>query len=244
MINTSIKKTKIFLVSLLVLFGPAVWAQSTVRISGTVIEGGSDLPVIGASLMVEGTTNGVITDLDGKFDLSVPKGSNVVVSFLGFTDYTFAANKDQAGMKIVLQESAEFLEEVVVVGYGSVKKENLTGAVDQVSAEVFSGRPVANATQMLQGVVPNLNIELIDGKPGRSADFNIRGTTSVGAGGSALVLIDGVEGDPTTLNPDDIESVSVLKDAASAAVYGSRAPYGVVIITTKNPTGEGKAKIN
>ena len=194
--------------------------------------------------MVEGTTNGVITDLDGKFDLSVPKGSNVVVSFLGFTDYTFAANKDQAGMKIVLQESAEFLEEVVVVGYGSVKKENLTGAVDQVSAEVFSGRPVANATQMLQGVVPNLNIELIDGKPGRSADFNIRGTTSVGAGGSALVLIDGVEGDPTTLNPDDIESVSVLKDAASAAVYGSRAPYGVVIITTKNPTGEGKAKIN
>ena len=96
---------------------------------------------------------------------------------------------------------------------------------------------------MLQGVVPNLNIELIDGKPGRSADYNIRGTTSIGQGGSALILIDGVEGDPTTLNPDDIESVSVLKDAASAAVYGSRAPYGVVIITTKNPTGGASLKL-
>ena len=240
----SIKNAKLLLVSLLVLLGPVLRAQNSVTLSGTVVEAGTGMPVIGASVMVQGTTTGVVTDLDGNFKLSVPKASTVVVSYIGFTDYTLDASKDMSGMKIRLEESAEFLKEVVVVGYGSVKKENLTGAVDQVSSEVFSGRPVANATQMLQGVVPNLNIELVDGKPGRSADYNIRGTTSIGAGGSALILIDGVEGDPTTLNPDDIESVSVLKDAASAAVYGSRAPYGVVIITTKNPTGDGKAKIN
>lgn len=95
---------------------------------------------------------------------------------------------------------------------------------------------MANVTQMLQGAVPNLNISLVDGKPNQSASYNIRGVTSIGAGGSALVLIDGVEGDPAMLNPNDIESVSVLKDAASAAIYGSRAPYGVVLITTKDPS--------
>lgn len=112
----------------------------------------------------------------------------------------------------------------------------MTGAVENVSSDVFENRPVANVTQMLQGAVPNLNISLVDGKPNQSASYNIRGVTSIGAGGSALVLIDGVEGDPAMLNPNDIESVSVLKDAASAAIYGSRAPYGVVLITTKDPS--------
>ena len=112
----------------------------------------------------------------------------------------------------------------------------MTGAVENVSSDVFENRPVADVTQMLQGAVPNLNISLVDGKPNQSASYNIRGVTSIGAGGSALVLIDGVEGDPAMLNPNDIESVSVLKDAASAAIYGSRAPYGVVLITTKDPS--------
>ena len=209
---------------MLVLTGPALWAQNTVTVSGTVFDSGGDEPLVGASVLVDGTTTGTVTGLDGEFSLTVPRGSRLVVSSIGFKDYTFLATGEIKGMKIPLEISSEFLDEVVVVGYGSVKKENLTGAVDQVSADVFAGRPVANATQMLQGVVPNLNIELVDGKPGRSADYNIRGATSVGAGGSALILIDGVEGDPTQLNPNDIESVSVLKDAASAAVYGSRAP--------------------
>lgn len=228
----------------MVLLGPLALAQNMVPVNGTVLDASTGETVIGASVMVEGTTRGAVTSLDGEFSISVPAGSTVVVSSIGFKDYSFSVSKPVQGMKILLEASAEFLEELVVVGYGTVKKENLTGAVDQVSAEVFAGRPVANATQMLQGVVPNLNIELVDGKPGRSADYNIRGTTSIGAGGSALILIDGVEGDPANLNPNDIESVSVLKDAASAAVYGSRAPYGVVIITTKNPTGEGRPKIN
>ena len=204
----------------LMLSGPLLRAQNTVTVSGTVFDGGSGDPLIGASVLVEGTTQGTVTDMNGRFSFSVPKGSKLIVGSIGFKDYSFLASGDTKDIRISLEVSSEFLEEVVVVGYGSVKKENLTGAVDQVSADVFAGRPVANATQMLQGVVPNLNIELVDGKPGRSADYNIRGATSVGAGGSALILIDGVEGDPTQLNPNDIESVSVLKDAASAAVYG------------------------
>lgn len=128
-----------------------------------------------------------------------------------------------------------------MVGYGTQKKVNLTGAVEQVGKEVFQGRPSANVTQMLEGVVPNLNISLSDGKPGRTADFNVRGKGSIN-GGSALVLIDGVEGDPSMLNPNDIENVSVLKDAAASAIYGARAPFGVVLITTKNAE-KGSAQI-
>ena len=123
---------------------------------------------------------------------------------------------------MVLVEDTQTLDEVVVVGYGTQKKVNLTGAVEQVTSEVFDNRSVPNVTQALQGSIPNLNIQLTDGKPTRSASYNVRGTTSIGQGGSALVLIDGVEGDPSMLNPNDIASVSVLKDAASAAIYGAR----------------------
>ncbi|MEB3374037.1 TonB-dependent receptor plug domain-containing protein [Bacteroides sp. CR5/BHMF/2] len=144
--------------------------------------------------------------------------------------------KNKNYLTVILKDDTQTLDEVVVVGFSTQKKINLTGAVENVSSDVFENRPVANVTQMLQGAVPNLNISLADGKPNQSASYNIRGVTSIGAGGSALVLIDGVEGDPAMLNPNDIESVSVLKDAASAAIYGSRAPYGVVLITTKDPS--------
>jgi hypothetical protein len=113
------------------------------------------------------------------------------------------------------------LNEVVVVGYGTQKKVNLTGAVDQVTSEVLDNRSLPNLTQGLQGVIPNLNLKMGDGKPTQSPSYNIRGTTSIGQGGNALVLIDGVEGDPSRLNPNDVATVSVLKDAASAAIYGS-----------------------
>ena len=227
-------KKLIFLIALSALSSIAVWAQ-TVTVSGIVKDADTQDAVIGASVLVKNTTTGTITDLDGVFSLAVPQGATIVVSSIGYSDYEFVVAQGSESVNILLRQSAEFLEDVVVVGYGSVKKENLSGAVDQVSAEVFEGRPAGNATQMLVGSVPNLNITLADGKPGRSASYNIRGTTSIGGGGSALVLIDGVEGDPSLLNPNDIESVSVLKDAASASIYGSRATYGVVLITTKNP---------
>ena len=223
---------------LLCLFAMAVATTAlaqTVTVSGTVTDAQTQEGVIGASILVTGTTTGTITDIDGNFSLDVPQGSDLTVSAVGYTDYTFKATENSTGLSIALSVSAEFLDEVVVVGYGTVKKENLSGAVDQISSEVFEGRPANSATQMLVGAVPNLNITLADGKPGRTASYNVRGATSIGGGGSALVLIDGVEGDPALINPNDIESVSVLKDAASASIYGSRATYGVVLITTKNP---------
>lgn len=200
-------------------------------------------PITGATVMVKGTGNGAVTNSMGEAVLSnVSVGSTLVVSFIGYTSQEVVVKKGESSIKINLYEDSKNLNEVVVVGYGTQKKVNLTGAVTQVTSDVFEGRPTANATQMLEGVVPNLNINLADGKPGRSAEFNVRGMGSIN-GGSALVLIDGVEGDPSLLNPNDIENVSVLKDAAASAIYGARAPYGVVLITTKNPQ-KGTPKIN
>ena len=203
-------------------------------ISGIVKDMSGD-PVIGANIKEKNGTAGTISDMDGKFQLAVSEESVVQISYLGFlTQEVSVKNKNY--LTVVLKDDTQTLDEVVVVGFSTQKKINLTGAVENVSSDVFENRPVANVTQMLQGAVPNLNISLADGKPNQSASYNIRGVTSIGAGGSALVLIDGVEGDPAMLNPNDIESVSVLKDAASAAIYGSRAPYGVVLITTKDPS--------
>ena len=197
--------------------------------------------VPGANVVVKGTTIGNITDLNGRVVLTgVPQDAVLVVSFVGYNKQEVPVG-NQSVVKVTLSEDTQALSEVVVVGYGSQKKVNLTGAVEQVGSEVFEGRPTANVAQMMEGTVPNLNISLSDGKPGRSADFNVRGAGSIN-GGSALVLIDGVEGDPSMLNPNDIESVSVLKDAAASSIYGARAPFGVVLITTKNAT-EGKPKI-
>ncbi len=196
----------------------------------------SGVSVIGATVSIQGTTRGTYSGIDGTFTLeTVPDNAVIRVSAIGYTPMDIPLNK-RTFLSITLQEDLKAIDEVVVVGYGTQKKVNLTGAVEQVSSELLENRPAANVTQMLVGAVPNLNISLADGKPNRSASYNVRGATSIGQGGSALVLIDGVEGDPAMLNPNDIESVSVLKDAAASAVYGSRAPYGVVLITTKDPS--------
>jgi len=146
-------------------------------------------------------------------------------------------------LSVRLAVSSNTMDQVVVVGYGTQRKVNLTGAVSQVSGAVLSDRPMPSVSRGLEGVIPNLNITMTDGKPTRSPAFNVRGVTSIGTGGQALVLIDGVPGDPNLLNPNDIENISVLKDAASAAIYGARGSFGVVLITTKNP-GKGKVHVN
>src|SRR5690606_31582801 len=143
------------------------------------------------------------------------------VSFVGYETQEIAVN-NQSNITIQLKVAASGLNEVVVVGYGTQKKANLTGAVSQISSEVLENRSLPNLTQGLQGAVPNLNITMLDGKPIQSPAYNVRGTTSVGQGGNALVLIDGVEGDPSLINPNDVASVTVLKDASSAAIYGAR----------------------
>ena len=219
----------------------------TVRVVERVITGkitdekGEGLP--GVSVLVKGTAKGTTTDIDGSFNLSIPEeGAILVVSFVGYVNQEIEVG-NRTRLDVALQPDNRTLEELVVVGYGTQKKVNLSGAVEAVGSEVFENRTVSNATQALQGAVPNLNLFLEDGKPTRSASFNVRGKTSIGQGGNALVLIDGVEGDPTFLNPNDIESVSVLKDAASAAIYGARGSFGVVLITTKRAS-KGKTTVN
>ena len=228
---------KIILSILLGLLALTGLAQDRITVTGIVKDAVTGETVIGAGVVVKGTKSGTVTSLDGEFSITAATGQEIVVSSLGYEDYVFTVT-GPGPYNVSLATASEFLDDVVVVGYGSVKRANLTGAVDQVSSEVFAGRPSSNTTQMLVGAIPNLNISLSDGKPSRSAEYNIRGTTSIGGGGSALILIDGVEGDPALLNPDDIESVSVLKDAASASIYGSRATFGVVLITTKDAARE------
>jgi TonB-linked SusC/RagA family outer membrane protein len=224
---------KKLLVMLLFLASTAIYAQR-ITVTGTVTDNtGSMLP--GATVQVKGTNVGVLTDASGKYSVEVP-GSNsiLVISFVGYTPKEVTV-QNQTTINVVLAEELQGLEEVVVVGYGTQKKLNLTAAVDQVSSETLENRPIPNLSQGLKGILPNLNITILDGKPTASPSYNIRGTTSIGQGGSALILIDGVEGDPSLLNPNDVASVSILKDAASASIYGARGAFGVVLITTKNP---------
>ena len=211
-----------------------------------VVKDASGEAVIGASVTVDGTTNGTITDLDGNFSLpNVPKGSTIKISFVGYK--TLEVKWNGSPLNIILKEDSEMLDEVVVVGYGTQKKVNVTGAVSMVGAEVIESRPVANVTQALQGAVPGLNLT-VGGNGGdlnSGMNINIRGAGSIGSGSTdkPLILIDGIEGDLNTLNPNDVESVSVLKDAASASIYGSRAAFGVILVTTKSGKA-GKVRVN
>ena len=232
---------KIYCLSLLLLFATfSLIAQESV-ITGKVT-GTDNTPLAGVTVSVAGTRSQTTTDADGIYSITVPaNATELVFTYINTKSVTEKIN----GRKIIdvrmFSESLQ-LGEVVVVGYGTQKKANLTGAVDQVTSEVLENRSIPNLTQGLQGVLPNLNIRMLDGKPNQSPRFNIRGATSIGQGGNALVLIDGVEGDPGIINPNDIASVSILKDAASAAIYGARAAFGVVLITTKNPA-KGKTSI-
>lgn len=211
--------------------------QNAQRITGSVVDKGGE-PIIGANVIEKGTANGTVTDVDGNFSLNVQTNAVLQVSFIGYImqEISVVDALRGGGNKVLVRllEDMQALEEIVVVGYGTQRKVNLTGAVDQVTSEMFENRPITNVSQGLVGAVPNLNIVMTDGKPTQSPQYNVRGTTSIGQGGSALILIDGVEGDPRMLNPNDIESVSVLKDAASASIYGARAAFGVVLITTKS----------
>lgn len=200
-------------------------------------------PVIGATVTVKGTNNATVTNIDGEYVLSnVPSGATLVVSYIGFQNREIKWNGRQAN--VVLDEDTQGLDEVVVVGYGTQKKVNLSGAVTNVSGKVLENRPITNIGQGLQGVVPNLNVTMSSGgAPGASSSFNVRGTTSLN-GGSPLVLVDNVQMDANLVNPDDIESISVLKDASSSAIYGARAAYGVILITTKKGHKSDKPTIS
>ena len=205
-------------------------------------------PIIGASVLEKGTTNGTITDLDGRFTLSIGKGTELIVSYVGYTTKTVKIG-NQSTIKIVLIEDTKTLDEVVVIGYGTQKKSDVSGSVTSVSGDKLSKIPTANAEMALQGMAPGLSVNFGSGAAGSSATLQVRGVTSWkdddgenSESNGPLVIIDGVPGNMSYLNPEDIKSISVLKDAASTALYGARGANGVVIITTK--TGNtGKAKI-
>ena len=210
-------------------------------------------PVIGASVVVKGTTNGTITDIDGNFSISgVKKGATIEVSFVGYVTQNLTWNGQ--ALTVTLKDDTQALEEVVVVGFGSQKKANLTGAVTTVKMdEVLGDRPLAKAADALQGAVPGLLVSSGGNSVGSSKSFQIRGAYSLGiqnsdgtygASVAPLVLIDNVEGDIDMLNPDDIESITVLKDAASSAIYGARAAGGVILVTTKRPKGDTRFQLN
>ncbi|WP_175636364.1 SusC/RagA family TonB-linked outer membrane protein [Pedobacter ghigonis] len=211
--------------------------QEQGTISGKVVDEKGD-PLPGASILVKELNKVAQTNPDGSFKLSVPTGTYTIqISFISYTTVTLGKVQvkasENAPLNVTLKGESGSLNEVLVVGYGTQKRENATGAVDQITAKKLENRPITNLTQGLQGLLPNLNLKMMDGKPTQSPSYNIRGTTSIGQGGSALILIDGFEGDPSLLNPNDVESVSILKDAASAAIYGARGVFGVVLITTK-----------
>ncbi len=224
---------------LICLFCLSAQAQ-TQTINGTVTDASDGSPVVGANVVVKSTTRGVMTDVDGKFSLEVNPGDVLVISFIGYETEEIDPG-GQREVSVLLNQNATSLSEVVVVGYGVQKKVNLSGAVDVIDSKALEARPIQNIAQGLQGAVPNLNIDFLSGEPGTTPNINIRGFTSIN-GGNPLILVDNVPMDASELNylaPSDIKNVSILKDASSAAIYGARAAYGVILITTKSGVRDG-----
>lgn len=226
---------------LLLLFSFALTLRAQNKVGGIVLDSKGD-PVPGAGIVVRGTRTGTVSGIDGTWQLTVSKGNTLDVTCLGYKSIAVVVG-DSDIISIVLEEDAALLDETVVVGYATMKKRDLVGAVDQVDSKVLDNRPATSVGRSLQGQIAGLNVTFTDGKPSRAGSLNIRGETSIGAGGSSLILIDGVEGDINSVNPQDVASVSVLKDASSTAVYGARGAFGVILITTKNPE-KGRVSIN
>ncbi|KAA6312858.1 TonB-dependent receptor SusC, partial [termite gut metagenome] len=215
------------------------------QITGTVFDAVSEEPLIGVSVVVKGTPSGTVTDLSGQFAIGVSTGSVLELSYIGYVKQEVAVG-NQTYIKVSLQENAKLIDEVVVVGFGTQKKVNLTGSVGVATAKDIQDRPVIMAAQALQGIVPGLNISQNNGTLDSKPSIKIRGRGTLNSdqvSGNPLVLIDGIEGDINAINPQDIENISVLKDAAASSIYGSKAPFGVILITTKKGKA-GKTVVN
>lgn len=214
----------------------------TITVKGHVADSAGEA-LIGVSVAVKGGSTGAITDLDGNYSLNVQKGKTLVFSYIGYKVQEIVVTGNV--LNVTMKDDSQTLDEVVVVGFGTQKKVNLTGSVGVVDSKSLEARPITNLSQGLQGVVPGLQISFTSGELNQSGSMNVRGTGTIGDGssGSPLVLIDGMEGDLNSINPQDVENISVLKDAAASSIYGSRAPFGVVLVTTKSGS-KGKDKVN
>ncbi len=208
-----------------------------------IVKDANGEPVIGASVVVKGTTNGTITGLEGEFSINnVNTGDVIQISFVGYK--TLEVKFTGKPISATLKEDNEVLDEVVVVGYGVQKKVNLTGSVSAVKGDELETRPVVDATQSLQGLVPGLTVSNGgSGRPGSTGSLSLRGQGNLSGSSEPYVLVDGVEMSLSDVNPSDIENISVLKDASACAIYGARAAYGVILVTTKKGE-EGKMRVN
>ena len=230
-----------------ILLSVQAFAQS-MTVKG-IVKDNTGFGVIGASVQIKGTTKGAITDLDGNFTLQANKGDIIVISYIGYKTQELPAEEN---MNILLLEDTEMLDEVVVIGYGSVKKSDLSGSVVAIEAEEINRGAVTSPQELMQGKVPGLSVTSGDGGPGSGSTIRIRSGASLNASNDPLIVIDGVPvsndaapGTPNalaTINPNDIATFTVLKDASATAIYGSRASNGVIIITTKKGA-EGKIKV-
>lgn len=231
--RTAIRSFLLIVAALLI--SSAAFAQQ-MKVTGKVVDEQNE-PVVGATVQVEGTTNGTATNVDGQFTLEVNSGARLRFSYVGFKTLTIKAAN---GMKVTMQEDANTLNEVVTIGYGSVKRKDVTTAVSSVSTKDLEKRPIVSALQGMQGMAAGLQISQANGQPGASPTIRVRGTTSLNGSNSPLYVVDGVPVDNVDyLSSDDIDNIQILKDASSAAIYGSRAANGVVIINTK----QGKAGV-
>lgn len=233
-----------FLIWLMVLIAgtASLSAQQSYTLKGTVEDSTGEL-LTGASVVVKGTSEGVATDIDGNFALNVKKGDILTISYIGYKTYEFTVN-GQNNVKVVLEENTEVLEDVVVIGYGTARKKDLTGAVVQVNPDKIADQNPSSVQDILRGV-PGLQIGYDESAKGQSASMTLRGKNSLGTEASPMLVVDGMAfyGELSEINPDDIAQIDILKDASSAAIYGARAAAGVIIITTKKGK-EGKPTIN
>lgn len=222
----------------LVLVGTtSAFAQSKMDVSGTILDN-AGVPMVGVTVMEQGTTNGTVTDLDGNYSIKVPQGATLIFSFIGYNPQEVIVNDSK--INVTLLEELKDLDEIVVVGYGVQKKSSVTGAVSQVKSEDMQARTITNANQALQGKTAGVQVLSSSAKPGASPSVRIRGIGSNGDS-SPLYVVDGrIASDIGGIDPNDIESMEVLKDGASAAIYGASAGNGVILITTKRGKGDGK----
>ena len=233
----------VFLLLLLLTGSVSTLSAQNRTVSGKVLDALQE-PLIGVSIVIDGTTQGSITDVDGAFELQIPAGGATLnFSYVGYLTEKVKVKPGQKNIVVYMQEDAIMLDEAVVIGYGTQKKVNLTGAVATVGSEKLENRATQSLANMLQGSVAGLNVTTSSGVPGSSPSINVRGTTSINSA-SPLVLIDGAVGELDRVNPNDVESISVIKDASAAAVYGARAAFGVILITTKSGSAQdGKATV-
>ena len=232
----------LYAIMLFLLFIPSSAYAQNCQLKGYVLDTANE-PLIGANVIVAGTTNGVISGLDGGFTLSVSPNDRIEVSYMGYIKQIIPLNGRKT-IKVIMQDDSQLLEETVVIGYGTLKKSDMTGAISSVDVESLASRATTNPAEALQGKVAGVSILKSGGNAGASISVKIRGIKTMGSN-EPLYIIDGFPGDITTVNTQDIEAMEILKDGAAAAIYGSVAANGVVIVTTKNgKKGDVKVDFN